>query len=172
MQKSKFIFGNICNIFINVFRSQKRIEKQIYLQNLRTLQFKNDKVKEKYNKAKLVHYSTRYNAVVRLRPGRWYQFRIAAIGVNGFRGYSELSRNFQLKERKAISKEYPQNGKIFFPFRKQAQRTRFHRREISLKLFHPAAAAAAMVKCTQKCLGSSHVTITSLNDTKFHGLCI
>lgn len=33
-----------------------------------------------------------------LRPGRWYQFRAAAMGVHGTRGYSAPSAEFQLKE--------------------------------------------------------------------------
>lgn len=36
---------------------------------------------------------------VKLRPGRWYQFRVAAVNVNGTRGYSNYSQEFQLRTR-------------------------------------------------------------------------
>lgn len=35
-----------------------------------------------------------------LRPGRWYQVRVAAINSYGFRGYSEPSQAFTLPNRK------------------------------------------------------------------------
>lgn len=37
-----------------------------------------------------------------LRPGRWYQVRVAAINAYGFRGYSEPSQAFTLPNRKYI----------------------------------------------------------------------
>lgn len=37
---------------------------------------------------------------IRLRPGRWYEFRIAAVNENGTRGYSNHTKAFQLKESK------------------------------------------------------------------------
>lgn len=40
----------------------------------------------------------RYNVIVRLRLGRWYEFRIAALNEHGIRGYSSHSARFQLKE--------------------------------------------------------------------------
>lgn len=40
---------------------------------------------------------------VKLRPGRWYQFRIAAVNVNGTRGYSNYSQEFQLQTRKFLN---------------------------------------------------------------------
>lgn len=48
----------------------------------------------------------RFSANLKLRPGRWYKFRIAAINENGTRGYSENSHVFQLKERKALSIQF------------------------------------------------------------------
>ncbi|XP_059611296.1 anosmin-1 [Phlebotomus argentipes] len=35
---------------------------------------------------------------VKLRPGRWYQFRVAAVNENGTRGYSTYTKPFQLTE--------------------------------------------------------------------------
>uniref|UniRef100_A0A1B0CDH7 Adhesion-type protein n=2 Tax=Lutzomyia longipalpis TaxID=7200 RepID=A0A1B0CDH7_LUTLO len=35
---------------------------------------------------------------IKLRPGRWYQFRVAAVNENGTRGYSSYSIPFQLTE--------------------------------------------------------------------------
>lgn len=40
----------------------------------------------------------RYNVIVRLRLGRWYEFRLAALNEHGIRGYSTPSPRFQLKE--------------------------------------------------------------------------
>lgn len=35
----------------------------------------------------------------KLKPGRWYQFRVAAINANGFRGYTEPSKPFALSNQ-------------------------------------------------------------------------
>ncbi|KAK7865671.1 hypothetical protein R5R35_014495 [Gryllus longicercus] len=44
------------------------------------------------------HRSARAGAALRgvVRPGRWYQFRVAAVGANGTRGFSQPSRPFKL----------------------------------------------------------------------------
>lgn len=43
---------------------------------------------------------------VKLRPGRWYQFRVAAVNSNGTRGYSNYSQEFQLHTRKMNELKY------------------------------------------------------------------
>lgn len=45
-------------------------------------------------------YSSLYRTVgqIRLRIGRWYQFRVAAVNENGTKGYSTISKEFQLKQ--------------------------------------------------------------------------
>ncbi|XP_037028240.1 anosmin-1 isoform X2 [Bradysia coprophila] len=53
----------------------------------------------KYEKDKGGLMTNEFGANVRLRPGRWYQFRLSAVNGNGTRGYSTPSLNFQLKER-------------------------------------------------------------------------
>ncbi|XP_055907118.1 anosmin-1 isoform X2 [Eupeodes corollae] len=35
----------------------------------------------------------------KLKPGRWYQFRVAAVNANGFRGYTEPSKPFALSNQ-------------------------------------------------------------------------
>lgn len=44
------------------------------------------------------HRSSRTNVTLKnsLRPGHWYQFRVAAISANGTRGFSEPSAPFAL----------------------------------------------------------------------------
>ncbi|XP_068081985.1 anosmin-1 [Anabrus simplex] len=44
------------------------------------------------------HRSTRTSATLKniLKPGRWYQFRVAAVNANGSRGFSEPSAAFKL----------------------------------------------------------------------------
>lgn len=37
-----------------------------------------------------------------LRPGRWYEFRVAAVSANGSRGFSEPSQPFKLSARKRL----------------------------------------------------------------------
>ncbi|KAJ6640313.1 Protein cereblon [Pseudolycoriella hygida] len=54
---------------------------------------------QKYQKHKGGIVKNEFGANVRLRPGRWYQFRLSAVNGNGTRGYSTPSPNFQLKER-------------------------------------------------------------------------
>lgn len=46
----------------------------------------------------LLCFVRRYNVIVRLRLGRWYEFRLAALNEHGIRGYSTPSSRFQLKE--------------------------------------------------------------------------
>ncbi|XP_052902783.1 anosmin-1 [Anopheles moucheti] len=41
----------------------------------------------------------RYEGEIKLKPGRWYQVRVAAVNGMGTRGYSAPSRQFQLSKR-------------------------------------------------------------------------
>lgn len=41
-----------------------------------------------------------------VKPGRWYQFRVAAVNVNGTKGYSEHSPTFSV----SISKNFPKKN--------------------------------------------------------------
>lgn len=44
-------------------------------------------------------FENRYEGNIKLKPGRWYQFRIASVNELGTKGYSELSQPFQLHKR-------------------------------------------------------------------------
>lgn len=47
--------------------------------------------------AEIAENKTRRTGIAfKLKPGRWYQFRVAAINANGFRGYTEPSKPFAL----------------------------------------------------------------------------
>uniref|UniRef100_U5EUX2 Putative adhesion-type protein n=1 Tax=Corethrella appendiculata TaxID=1370023 RepID=U5EUX2_9DIPT len=41
----------------------------------------------------------RYSSTAKLRPGRWYQVRVAAVNAQGTQGYSQISRPFQLQRK-------------------------------------------------------------------------
>lgn len=37
-----------------------------------------------------------------IKPGYWYQFRLAAVNVHGTKGFSEESEGFKLTRRKVL----------------------------------------------------------------------
>jgi anosmin-1 len=41
-----------------------------------------------------------YAGIVKLNPGRWYQFRVAAVNEFGTMGYSNYTKEFQLTKSK------------------------------------------------------------------------
>lgn len=45
----------------------------------------------------------RFVGELKLKPGRWYQVRVAAVNEKGTRGYSTISKEFQLSRSKGAS---------------------------------------------------------------------